>query len=108
VVSQDNHRRLDKQVMLLHTLAQNLSGGQRYDAVHEHFSTRSYEEALQVILVSLLVAICLCVILLISYRAQERHRRHLDLDAGRRRKRITSPRQTIASKRRDARSKLHR
>jgi hypothetical protein len=95
-----SHRPLDNSLMFSKLLAQGLSGGERYDAVHEHFATRSYEEALQVILVALLVAIGLCAILLLSYRTQERHRRHHDIDAGRRRKRITSQRQPLSARKR--------
>ena len=56
--------------MLIELLAQALSPGERIEALHGHFSTRSAWEGLQVVYVTAIIAVVLCAALLLLSRVQ--------------------------------------
>lgn len=56
--------------MLIELLAQALSPGERIEALHGHFSTRSTWDSLQVIYVTAIIAVVLCAVLLLLNRVQ--------------------------------------
>ena len=56
--------------MLIELLAQVLSPGERIEALHGHFSTRTGWDGLQVVYVTAIIAVVLCAVLLLLSRIQ--------------------------------------
>jgi hypothetical protein len=57
--------------MWTYLLAQTLTSGERIEAVHGHFSSRTGADGLQVLYATLIVAVLLCVVLVLLNRVQQ-------------------------------------
>ena len=60
----------DTGAMLIELLAQALSPGERIEALHGHFSTRSTWDSFQVVYATAIIAVVLCAALLLLSRIQ--------------------------------------
>jgi len=82
--------------MLAQLLAQLLGPGDRIDAVHTHFDSRSSSDGLSVMFTTLALALLLCAVLVLLHRVQRaRQRREEQAGAERRRDLTASPTQKL-------------
>ena len=82
--------------MLAQLLAQLLGPGDRIDAVHTHFDSRSSSDGLGVMFTTLALALLLCGVLVLLHRVQRgKQRREEQAGAERRRNLTASPTQRL-------------
>ena len=74
-------------------IAQFISPDQRVGAVHEHFAERSSVDGLQIVVVTLIIAVLLCGMLLLLNRIQQQKQRRQEAERSQRLRELTAPRQ---------------